>query len=169
MSLKPRHRRAALILACLGLLGVAAALGLQALRSHLVFFVTPQQLARGEVDRGATLRLGGMVQAGSVQREPGSLQVRFVLTDASGQGVPVVHEGVLPDLFAEGKGAVAQGRLDAQGTLQASEVLAKHDENYVPPGVDTGHPGGPPGARAVEATPRAPANTAVAAVSRSTP
>lgn len=133
--MRPRYRRAGLILVVLALLGTGTALALQAFRSNLVFFVTPSQVVQGQVDRHAVLRLGGWVKAGSLQRSAGSLKLRFLLADANGQTVPVAYEGVLPDLFAEGQGAVAQGRLDAYGTLQASEVLAKHDENYRPPGM----------------------------------
>ena len=129
-----RQRRALVLGGALLLAGAAVALVLNAFRSNLVFFVTPTQLARGEVRGHDALRVGGLVQAGSVQRDAGSLQVRFVLTDQA-HDVPVRYAGVLPDLFAAGKGAIAQGRLDADGTLVATEVLAKHDENYLPPEV----------------------------------
>lgn len=134
----PRRRRLLALAAALLAAGVALALTLRAFSDNLVFFLTPTQVAAGEAAGRGSVRVGGMVQAGSIQRDPGSLQVRFVLSDAA-HSVPVTYEGVLPDLFVEGKGAVAQGRLNAQGELNASEVLAKHDENYTAPGIE-GHP-----------------------------
>ena len=130
----PRRRRLVLLLAIGALVAVAATLVLNAFRSNLVFFVTPTQVAAGEVQSRDALRVGGLVQLDSVKREPGSLRVSFVLTD-NAHDVPVVYDGVLPDLFSAGKGAIAQGRLDASGRLVATEVLAKHDENYMPPEV----------------------------------
>lgn len=129
-----RQRRFLLLTLVLALLAGAGALLLRAFQSNLVFFVTPTQVARNEVDRSGLLRLGGMVVPGSVQRDRHSLFTRFALTDNLHQQT-VVYEGVLPDLFLEGKGAIAQGRLDAHGILKAEEVLAKHDENYMPPAV----------------------------------
>jgi cytochrome c-type biogenesis protein CcmE len=118
------------------LLLAAGAFVKQAFRSNLVFYVTPGDLAKGDARAKETLRVGGLVQPGSLQRSAsGGLDVRFTLTDGNNHGVPVVYHGVLPDLFAEGKGAIAQGKLDAAGTLVATEVLAKHDENYTPPNV----------------------------------
>jgi cytochrome c-type biogenesis protein CcmE len=114
------------------LIAATVALVLNAFRSNLVFFVTPTQVAAGEVQGRDALRIGGLVQLDSVRRDAGSLRVSFVLTDNAHQ-VPVVYDGVLPDLFSAGKGAIAQGRLDASGRLVATEVLAKHDENYMPP------------------------------------
>ena len=135
----PRRRR--LLLASLALLlgGIAVALVLRAFNDNLVFFLTPTQVAEGQARGKDSLRIGGLVEQGSIRRlapAPGhtELEVRFVLTDMAHQ-VPVLYRGVLPDLFVEGKGAVAQGRLDPGGQLVASEVLAKHDENYVAPGV----------------------------------
>lgn len=130
----PRRRRLLLLASLLLGAGLALALVLRAFNDNLVFFLTPTQVAQGQAQGRASLRIGGMVQPGSIQRQPGSLQVRFVLTDYV-HSVPVLYEGVLPDLFVPGKGAVAQGRLDAQGRLLASEVLAKHDENYTAPGM----------------------------------
>lgn len=130
----PRRRRLLLIVAALAAAGIALALVLRAFSDNLVFFLTPTQIAEGQAAQRSHIRVGGMVQPGSIQREAGSLQVRFVLSDDA-HSVPVIYEGVLPDLFVEGKGAVAQGRLGAQGELIASEVLAKHDENYTPPGM----------------------------------
>ena len=128
--MKPRHKRAAIVLAVLGAVGVAVALVLNAFNSNLVFFYTPAQVAAKEAPQGRTFRVGGLVQAGSVVRE--GVTVRFVVTDTL-KTVPVRFEGVLPDLFKEGKGVVAQGQLGADGVFAAREVLAKHDENYMPP------------------------------------
>jgi cytochrome c-type biogenesis protein CcmE len=114
--------------------GTAAALGLTALQKNLLYFYTPSQVLAGEVPDRAAVRLGGLVVGGSVVREPDSLVVRFDLTDG-GQPVTVRYKGVLPDLFREGQGIVAQGRLQPAGVFEASEVLAKHDENYMPPEV----------------------------------
>jgi cytochrome c-type biogenesis protein CcmE len=111
-------------------LGAAATLILNAFQSNLVFFFTPTQVAQGEAPRGTAFRVGGMVKEGSVVRD--SENGRFVVTDTS-QEVKVHYRGMLPDLFKEGRGVVAQGRLNEQGEFVASEVLAKHDENYMPP------------------------------------
>ena len=132
----PRRKRLLFISAAVLLAGIALALVLRAFNDNLVFFLTPTQVAQGQAKGKDGVRIGGLVEKGSIQRSPGhDLQVRFVLTDMA-HTVPVVYQGVLPDLFVEGKGAVAQGRLGADGQLVASEVLAKHDENYVAPGVD---------------------------------
>ena len=128
--MKPRHKRAAIVLGVLSAVGVAAALVLNAFNSNLVFFYTPAQIAAKEAPQGRTFRVGGLVQAGSVVRE--GVTVRFVVTDTL-QNVAVRYEGVLPDLFKEGKGVVAQGQLGGDGVFAAREVLAKHDENYMPP------------------------------------
>jgi cytochrome c-type biogenesis protein CcmE len=120
------------IIAALAGLGVAAALVLSAFRSNLVFFFTPTQVSAHEAPRDRAFRMGGLVEAGSVTREKDGLTVRFRVTDTA-QTIPVVYVGILPDLFREGKGVVAQGRLGPDGTFKASEVLAKHDENYLPP------------------------------------
>ncbi len=130
--MKPRHKRIGLILAGLAILGIAATLVLNAFRSNLVFFFTPTQVAAQEAPQGRNFRIGGLVEKGSVRRQPDGVTVRFVVTDTA-QGVPVLFTGILPDLFKEGKGVVAQGKLDADGVFKASEVLAKHDENYMPP------------------------------------
>lgn len=121
-----------LLAAALGLLAVATALVLNAFRSNLVFFFTPSQVAAKEAPLGKTFRIGGMVEVGSVKREPDGLTVRFNVTDTA-KTIPVVYKGILPDLFREGKGVVTQGRLGEDGVFVASEVLAKHDENYMPP------------------------------------
>jgi cytochrome c-type biogenesis protein CcmE len=130
--MKPRYRRLGWIIGGLVLLGVAAALVLNAFRSNLVFFYTPTQIASKEAPQGRPFRVGGLVEAGSLVREPNSLTVRFRVTDTA-QTIPVTYTGLLPDLFKEGKGVVAQGTLGADGVFRASEVLAKHDENYMPP------------------------------------
>jgi cytochrome c-type biogenesis protein CcmE len=111
-------------------LGVATALVLTAFNKNLVFFFTPSQVAANEAPVGRTFRIGGMVVPGSVKRE--GVEVRFVVTDTA-KSMPVVYRGQLPDLFREGKGVVAQGQLGADGVFAAREVLAKHDENYMPP------------------------------------
>jgi cytochrome c-type biogenesis protein CcmE len=129
---KPRHKRFAVIGLGLLVVGVATVLILNAFQSNLVFFFTPSQVASGEVPQGRSFRIGGMVEDGSLVRENDGLTVRFIVTDTA-KRVPVTYKGILPDLFKEGKGAVAQGKLDADGTFVASEVLAKHDENYMPP------------------------------------
>jgi cytochrome c-type biogenesis protein CcmE len=126
----PRKKRLMIIVGVLVLLGVAAALVLNAFRSNLVFFFTPSQVVAGEAPEGRTFRLGGLVQKGSVKRD--GVNVHFVITDTF-RSIPVVYEGILPDLFKEGKGVVAQGQLSATGDFDAKEVLAKHDENYMPP------------------------------------
>src|SRR5690606_8296504 len=114
------------------LLGAAIMLILSAFQQNLVFFHSPSDIAGGKVSTEQTIRIGGLVEEGSVQRQADGLTVRFVITDTA-VGIPVVYAGSLPDLFRAGKGAVAQGKLDADGIFQASQVLAKHDENYMPP------------------------------------
>ena len=130
--MKPRHKRIALIVAGLAILGIAVTLVLSAFNSNLVFFFTPTQVAAHEAPQGRNFRIGGLVEKGSVKRQPDGLTVRFVVTDTA-KSVPVMFTGILPDLFKEGKGVVAQGKLGADGVFAASEVLAKHDENYMPP------------------------------------
>jgi cytochrome c-type biogenesis protein CcmE len=127
---KPRHKRIAWIALGLAALGVASALVLSAFNKNLVFFFSPTQVMAKEAPLGRTFRIGGIVEPGSVKRE--GVEVRFVVTDTA-KGLPVVYRGALPDLFREGKMVVAQGQLDADGTFRAREVLAKHDENYMPP------------------------------------
>jgi len=129
---KPRHKRLAMIAGGLAALGVAAAFVLAAFRENLVFFFTPSQVAANEVPRGQAFRIGGLVVPGSVRRQPGDVSVQFVVTDTA-KDVTVVYRGLLPDLFREGKGVVTQGKIGPDGVFQASEVLAKHDENYMPP------------------------------------
>jgi len=130
--LKSRHKRIALILGGLAVLGLVVALVLNAFQSNLVFFFSPTQVAAGEAPKGKAFRIGGMVKAGSLKREADGVTLRFVVTDTE-QDMTVTYKGILPDLFKEGKGAVAQGKLGADGVFAASEVLAKHDENYMPP------------------------------------
>jgi len=116
----------------LGALGVAAALVLNAFQKNLVFFFTPTQVAAQEAPRDRPFRIGGLVAEGSVRRSTDGLTVQFVVTDTV-RSIPVVYKGMLPDLFREGKGVVTQGRQEAGGVFVANEVLAKHDENYMPP------------------------------------
>jgi cytochrome c-type biogenesis protein CcmE len=130
--MKPRTRRIAIVAGGLAALAVVAGLVLSAFQQNLVFFFTPSQVAAHEAPQGKTFRIGGMVESGSVKRQPDGVTVRFIVTDTA-QTVPVVYRGALPDLFREGKGVVAQGRVGPDGVFQASEVLAKHDENYMPP------------------------------------
>ena len=130
--MKPRHKRLIAVAAGIAALGVAAALVLSAFQQNLVFFFTPTQVAANEAPQGRTFRIGGLVEPGSVKRQPDGVTVQFVVTDTV-KTIPVTYRGVLPDLFREGKGVVTQGRLGADGSFVASEVLAKHDENYMPP------------------------------------
>jgi cytochrome c-type biogenesis protein CcmE len=129
----PRQRRLTLVIGILAGVSIAGALALTAFRENVTFFFDPSQVVQGKVTEGEHFRLGGMVSKGSIQREPGSLEVRFLVTDFAHE-VPVSYTGVLPDLFREGQGVVANGRL-VQGTFVAEEVLAKHDEKYMPPPV----------------------------------
>jgi cytochrome c-type biogenesis protein CcmE len=133
--MNPRRRKL-VITVCFIVAGMAAAttLALKAFRENLLYFYSPSQVLAGEAPPGRAFRIGGLVQAGSVTRNPDSLAVRFVLTDTL-KFVTVTYDGVLPDLFREGQGIVANGKLRSDGTFEASEVLAKHDENYMPPEV----------------------------------
>ena len=130
--MKPRHKKLALIALIVAALGVAAALVLNAFNSNLVFFFSPTQVANGEAPAGRAFRIGGLVEAGSVKREANGLTTRFVVTDTA-RSMPVTYTGILPDLFKEGKGVVAEGSLGPDGVFVATQVLAKHDENYMPP------------------------------------
>jgi cytochrome c-type biogenesis protein CcmE len=127
--MKPRHKRLTIAGGALLAVGAVAALVLNSFRSNMVFFYTPTQVAAQEAPSGRTFRIGGMVQEGTVQRD--GLHVNFVVTDTA-KNVPVRYEGILPDLFKEGKGVVAQGQMQGD-VFMAREVLAKHDENYMPP------------------------------------
>lgn len=133
-AMKPRHKRLTFIVIGLAGIAVAAGLVLNSFRGNLVFFFSPSQVAAKEAPVGKTFRLGGMVVEDSVRRESDGLTVRFKVTDTA-QEIPVVFSGILPDLFSEGQGAVAQGRLGDDGVFYADEVLAKHDETYMPPEV----------------------------------
>jgi cytochrome c-type biogenesis protein CcmE len=134
--MKPRHKRIAFIAAGLAVLATAAALVLNAFQSNLVFFFSPSQVIAKEAPMERAFRIGGMVETGSLKRQNDGLTVRFNVTDTA-KTLPVVFTGILPDLFKEGKGVVAQGKLGADGVFHATEVLAKHDENYMPP--EAGH------------------------------
>lgn len=146
--MKPRQKRLIWVLAGLAALGVASALVLNAFRSNLVFFFTPTQIANGEVPKGKNFRVGGLVEAGSLKREADGTTVTFRVTDGA-KAVTVNYKGILPDLFKEGKGMVGQGSIQPDGSFLATEVLAKHDENYMPPEAaealkQAGHPPGAP-------------------------
>ena len=130
--MKPRHKRMTIIALGVLLLGAAAGLVLNAFQSNLVFFFSPSQIAANEAPQGKAFRIGGMVESGSLERGNDGLTVKFKVTDTA-KTVPVTYTGILPDLFKEGKGVVAQGRLGPDGVFVATEVLAKHDENYMPP------------------------------------
>lgn len=128
--MKPRQKRIALIAGGLASVALAAVLTLNALDSNIALYVTPSEVASGKAPQGKAFRIGGMVKEGSVKRQ--DMTVRFVVTDTA-KDIPVAYTGILPDLFKEGKGAVIQGRLGGDGVFAATEVLAKHDENYMPP------------------------------------
>lgn len=130
--MKARQKRLTLVAGGLVFLALAAWLVLSAFRQNMVFFFTPTQVHAGEAPKGRSFRIGGMVLDGSLKRQADGVTVGFVVTDTA-QNLPVTYRGILPDLFREGKGVVAQGRLDADGRFVADEVLAKHDENYMPP------------------------------------
>ncbi|KGF79589.1 cytochrome C biogenesis protein CcmE [Massilia sp. JS1662] len=130
--MKPRHKRLILLAGALAALGIATMLVLSAFRKNLVFFFTPTQVLAGEAPRGQSLRIGGLVENGTLQRRADGVTVSFVVTDLTHK-VTVNYRGILPDLFKEGKGVVAQGRLGADHVFIADQVLAKHDENYMPP------------------------------------
>jgi len=130
--MKPRYKRLSWIVAGLAVLGIASALVLSAFNRNLVFFFTPSQVASKEAPIDRTFRIGGLVEPGSVKRQADGVTVQFVVTDTA-KSLTVVYRGILPDLFKEGKGVVSQGKLNPDGTFAANEVLAKHDENYMPP------------------------------------
>jgi cytochrome c-type biogenesis protein CcmE len=129
-----RYRRLIVVLAVVAGVAVAAALGLTAFRKNILYYYTPSQVAAGEAAPGRPFRMGGLVATGSVQRESGTMTVRFTLTDMQ-KSVPIVYTGILPDLFREGQGIVVHGSLGPTGGFTADEVLAKHDEKYMPPEV----------------------------------
>jgi cytochrome c-type biogenesis protein CcmE len=128
--MKRRHRRIAFIVVGLVSLGIATYLAASAFRNNLVFFFSPTQVAAKEAPVDRTFRIGGLVQEGSLKRD--GLNVQFTVTDTA-YNVPVVYNGILPDLFKEGRGCVAQGKISSDGVFHAEQVLAKHDENYMPP------------------------------------
>lgn len=130
--MKPRHKRIAIIIGALAVLGIVTALILNAFNKNLVFFFSPTQVYAKEAPIGRAFRIGGLVESGSLQREKDGLTVHFLVTDTA-KTVPVTYTGILPDLFKEGKGVVAEGKLGDDGVFVATEVLAKHDENYMPP------------------------------------
>ena len=128
--MKSRHKKLALIGGALAVIGIIAALVLNALNSNIALYISPTDVAAGKAPQGKAFRIGGLVKEGSVKRQ--DMTVRFVITDTAKE-IPVAYTGILPDLFRDGKGAVVQGRLGGDGVFAATEVLAKHDENYMPP------------------------------------
>jgi len=130
--MKRRHKRIAIILVGLGGLALATYLVASAFRQNLVFFFSPTQVAAKEAPIDRTFRIGGLVENGTLKRDPDGLTVRFTVTDTAAS-IPVVYKGILPDLFKEGRGCVAQGKIGTDGVFRAEQVLAKHDENYMPP------------------------------------
>jgi len=130
--MKPRQKRLMFIIAAVAGLAVAVGLVLNALENNVSLYFTPTQVFNNEAPHGRSFRIGGLVEEGSVKREADGLTVNFVITDRH-KSIPVVYKGILPDLFTEGKGVVAQGRVEADGVMRADEVLAKHDENYMAP------------------------------------
>jgi len=130
--MKRRHKRIIFICCSLVALGLAAWLVLGAFRNNLVFFFSPTQVAAKEAPVGRTFRIGGLVQDGTLKRDADGLTIRFVVTDTANT-IPVAYKGILPDLFKEGRGCVAQGRVGSDGVFYADQIMAKHDENYMPP------------------------------------
>jgi cytochrome c-type biogenesis protein CcmE len=136
----PRRKRLLAVIAIIGGVAAATALAMLAFQDNLLYFYNPTQVAAGEAPNGRTFRIGGLVTQGSLQKTEGTLKIRFVVTDFK-ESIPVNYEGLLPDLFREGQGVIAHGRLADNGEFVADEVLAKHDENYMPPEVaDSLHP-----------------------------
>ncbi|HXQ69199.1 MAG TPA: cytochrome c maturation protein CcmE [Pyrinomonadaceae bacterium] len=130
--MKRRHKRIGIIIVGLAGLAFAAFLVANAFRQNLVFFFSPTQVVAKEAPVNRTFRVGGLVEDGTLKRDPDGLTVRFNVTDTA-KSIPVVYKGILPDLFKEGRGCVAQGKIGPDGVFQAEQVLAKHDENYMPP------------------------------------
>jgi cytochrome c-type biogenesis protein CcmE len=130
--MKLRHKRIGFIIVGLAGLGVAAFLAAQAFRSNLVFFYSPSEVVAKAAPVDRAFRVGGLVEKDTLKRDNDGLTVRFTVTDTA-KSIPVVYKGILPDLFKEGKGCVAQGRIGSDGVFYADQVLAKHDENYMPP------------------------------------
>ena len=132
--MKTRHKRLVIIVAGVAVLGVALTLIFKAFNSNMVFFFSPSDVQAKQAPADRVFRLGGLVEEGSLQREDDGLTVHFKVTD-NAETIPVIYTGILPDLFREGQGVVAQGKLDTNGVFKATEVLAKHDETYMPPEV----------------------------------
>ena len=130
--MKKRHKRIIFIVVSLAALGLAGYLVLGAFKSNLVFFLSPTDVAAKQAPAGKTFRIGGLVQNGTLKRDPDGLTIRFTVTDTANT-IPVVYKGILPDLFKEGRGCVAQGRVGGDGVFYADQIMAKHDENYMPP------------------------------------
>src|SRR2546421_12193699 len=130
--MKPRHKRIAAIAVGVVALGIATALVLSAFNKNLVFFFSPTQVAAREAPQGRTFRIGGLVENGTLKRDNDGLTIRFTVTDTANT-IPVVYKGILPDLFKEGRGCVAQGKVGSDGVFYADQIMAKHDENYMPP------------------------------------
>jgi cytochrome c-type biogenesis protein CcmE len=151
----PRRKRLLVVIGILGGVAASVALAVMASRENIMFYFDPTQVAAGQAPQAKRFRIGGMVVKGSVTRNPGDLQVRFVLTDFAHE-VPVEYTGVLPDLFREGQGIIAHGKMNAHGAFVADEVLAKHDEKYMPPEVAASlknkQAGAPPSAPSPAAT-----------------
>ena len=152
-NMKPRQKRFVFIAVAVAALGLVVALVLNALDKNVSLYFTPTQVFNNEAPHGRSFRIGGLVEEGSVKREKDGLTVNFVISDGH-KSIPVVYKGILPDLFKEGKGVVAQGKVEADGVMRAEEVLAKHDENYMPPeAADALKKGETAKAAAVTATP----------------
>ena len=129
-----RYRRLVAVSLVLAGVGIATALGLVAFRKNILYYYTPSQVSAGSAEVGRPFRMGGLVAMGSVQRVPGTMTVHFILTDMQ-KSVPITYTGILPDLFREGQGVVVHGSIGADGAFTADDVLAKHDEKYMPPEV----------------------------------
>jgi cytochrome c-type biogenesis protein CcmE len=130
--MKKRHKRIIFIVCCLAALSLSAFLVLRAFSNNLVFFFSPTQIATKEAPVGRTFRVGGLVQDGTLKRDADGLTLHFTVTDTA-NSTPVVYKGILPDLFKEGRGCVAQGHMGSDGVFYADQIMAKHDENYMPP------------------------------------
>jgi cytochrome c-type biogenesis protein CcmE len=130
--MKSRHKKLALIGGALAIIGIIATLVLNALNSNIALYITPTDVVAGKTPQGKVFRIGGLVKEGSLQRQADGVTIAFVITDTA-KDITVNYKGILPDLFKEGKGVVAQGKMTAPDTFTAQEVLAKHDENYMPP------------------------------------
>ena len=130
--MKPRQKRFLFIVLAVTALALVVGLVLNALKNNVSLYFTPTQVYNKEAPQGRSFRIGGLVEVGSVKREKDGLTANFVITDQH-KSIPVIYKGILPDLFTEGKGVVAQGKIEADGIMHADEVLAKHDENYMPP------------------------------------